>query len=122
MPCRGQIVLLDWFSPSHTALTGLSLTPKSRIFNVVYYYLHGKACTRRQKIDIFFHPDNELDKTQTRLEIAEKKFKEKSKALIEAKDEAAQLKKSIQAKEERLKKVNEQFNSQNGTLTNSSTR
>ena len=35
--------------------------------------------------------DNELDKTQTRLEQAEKKFKEKSKALIDAKEEAIQV-------------------------------
>ena len=71
---------------------------------------------------VFTNIDNELDKTQTRLEVAEKKFKEKSKAFIEAKEEAVELKKQIQIKEERLKKVNEQFNSQNGTLTNSSTR
>jgi septal ring factor EnvC (AmiA/AmiB activator) len=70
----------------------------------------------------FLIPDNELDKTQTRLEVAEKKFKEKSKALTEAKEEAIQLKKQIQIKEERLKKVNEQFSSQNGTLTISSSR
>jgi hypothetical protein len=41
------------------------------------------------------HSDNELDKTQTKLELTEKKFKEKSKALEEAKEEAARCPSSL---------------------------
>ena len=69
-----------------------------------------------------FPPDNELDKTQTKLELAEKKFKEKSKALIEAKEDAIQLKKQIEVKEQRLKKINEQLNSNGNSLLTSSSK
>ena len=78
-------------------------------------YLQGK-------IFLMFPPDNELDKTQTKLELAEKKFKEKSKALIEAKEDAIQLKKQIEVKEQRLKKINEQLNSNGNSLLTSSSK
>ncbi len=67
-------------------------------------------------------PDNELDKTQTKLEFTEKKFKEKSKALVEAKEDAIQLKKQIEIKEQRLKKINEQLNSNSNSLLTSSSK
>ena len=66
--------------------------------------------------------DNELDKAQTRLELTEKKFKEKSKSLEEAKVEAENLKRLIEAKEKRLKVVNDQQSQNNGTLQTSTTR
>jgi hypothetical protein len=56
------------------------------------------------------------------LELAEKKFKEKSKALIEAKEDAIQLKKQIEVKEQRLKKINEHLNSNSNSLLTSSSK
>ena len=63
-----------------------------------------------------------MDKTQTKLELTEKKFKEKTKALEDAKSEAENLKKLIEVKEKRLKVVNDQLGQNNGSLQTSSSR
>jgi len=69
-----------------------------------------------------FCVENDLDKAQDRLEVTEKKYKEKSRLFEDAKTEAVVLKRQIEAKESRIKYIKDQYNHQSNTLLTSSSR